>query len=166
MSVSVLAFQQPSVQWDYATTVGGGSLLVDLYVLLALVSVVVALVHILGNWILVPPLRRVPEDFGQRAAPVFRRQALSLRRWMFLNLLACAGVTLAQLRNELGGFAAQQTTALPVVAEVLRSLLQPGVLLWCTLMLLFVVRWHILWRAERLERRLQVPDDLPANISR
>jgi len=38
------------------------------------------------------------------------------------------------------------------MAFALEDLLQPSTLFLGILILLYVVRWHVLWRAERLER--------------
>jgi hypothetical protein len=71
---------------------------------------------------------------------------------MTLNVLAWAAVTMAGLLNVLVGLAALQRVGLPLMADVLQDLLQPSLFFLWTLIVLYIARWHILWRAERLER--------------
>lgn len=70
---------------------------------------------------------------------------------MVLNALAWVTVTLAGLLNLLRGISVQRTVGSPVVAFGLQDMLEPSVLFLSTLIVLYVVRWHILWRAERLD---------------
>lgn len=161
--------QNPDEGWHLVKMWVEPILAVKLYVLFVLVSLLVALVQLLRNWFLGPPFRHLPADSAQRVALIFRSQALSLRRWIFLSLLAWAGVTLAGTLNMLGGISASRgNIGLPLMADVFADLLQPTVLFWWVLSLLYVVRWHILWRAERLERRQQrVPEEqFSARISK
>lgn len=67
--------------------------------------------------------------------------------------LAWAAVTLAGILNLLRGLSAERFAGVPVVAFGLEDALEPSVLFLFTLIVLYVVRWHILWRAERLECR-------------
>ncbi len=129
-------------------------LAVKLYFLLVLASLVVAVAHVARNWVLLPPFKHVERRISRRrTAAVFRRQALALRRWVILNVLGWVAVTLAGLLNLLRGLSLSRTVGLPVMAFALEDLLEPSVLFLWALIILYVVRWHILWRAERLERR-------------
>lgn len=134
---------------------------VKLYVLFVLLSLLVALVQLLRSWILAPPFRRTLTDSAQRPVPVFRRQALSLLRWMVLNALVWAGVTVAGLSSLFRGTWSSRPVQMQFFAlGLLEEVLRPAALFCLTLIVLYVVRWHILWRAERLERRQQrVPEE-------
>jgi len=113
---------------------------------------VVAIAHLARNWILVPPFRRAAAETLLRAVMAFRRQALSLRRWMILNVLVWAILTVWALLKALVALSAVRTVPLWGIASELLELIRPSLGFICTLTMLYVVRWHILWRAERLER--------------
>jgi hypothetical protein len=101
---------------------------------------------------LLRPFKRVEIETGQRMAVVFRRQSLGLRRWMILNILTWALVVLGGLLNFLRGLSVQRSVGLSALAFGLEDALEPSTLFFSALIVLYVVRWHILWRAERLER--------------
>lgn len=84
MYLAVLVFRQ-GPDWDLVTIHTTHPLVFRFYVLLVLVSVAVALANICRNWILLPPFRQVRTNAAYHAASTFRRQVLSLRRWMILN---------------------------------------------------------------------------------
>ena len=143
-------FQESSVEWQPMWR--EPILAVKLYFLLVVASLFVAVAHFARNWILLPPFKHVQAKSSRRAAAVFRRQALALRRWAILNVLGWVAVTLAGLLNLLRGLSVSRTVGLPVMAFALEDLLEPSVLFLWVLIIFYVVRWHILWRAERLER--------------
>jgi hypothetical protein len=126
---------------------------VKLYVLFVLVSLVVALTQLARNWIFLFPFRHVQPESARRAAVAFPRQALSLQRWMILNILAWATVTVSELINLFRGVSVFHSVGMQVMALGLVQLLQPSALFFLTWIILYVVRWHILWRAERLDRQ-------------
>lgn len=142
-------FQETSVEWQPMWR--EPILAVKLYFLLVLASLVVAVAHVARNWVLLPPFKHVDAEPGRRTTAVFRRQALSLRRWVILNVLGWVAVTLAGLLNLLRGLSVSRTVGLPVMAFALEDLLEPSVLFLWALIILYLVRWHILWRAERLD---------------
>ena len=147
------SLQNPGDGWQPVYIWVEPILAVKLYVLFVFVSLLVALVQLLRNWFLVPPLRSALTDSAQRAVPVFRRQALSLLRWMGLNVLVWAGVTVAGLISLFRGTWSSRPVQMQFFAlGLLEEALQPAALSCLTLIVLYVARWHILWRAERLER--------------
>lgn len=111
MRVAILFFHQ-EVGWDL-TVDAHPSLSLQLYVLFVVVSLAVVLANICRNWILLWPFTRMQGEADLRIACVFRRQALRLRRWMVLNILAWAAVTLAGILNLLRGLSAQRFAGLP-----------------------------------------------------
>jgi hypothetical protein len=128
-------------------------LAVKLYVLFVLVSVAVALTQLARNWIFLFPRRNVHPESARRAAVMFPRQAVTLQRWMILNILAWAAATVALLMNLFRGVWAARTVRMQVMALGMEQVLQPSGLFFFTMIILYLVRWHILWRAERLGRQ-------------
>lgn len=130
-----------------------------LYMLFVIVSLAVAAANVCRNWILVPPFRRIRTAVAYRAEATFRRQALSLRRWMILNILAWGAVTVSGLIELVRGTSVSRSVGMEVIAGGLAQALEPSTLFFLTLIILYVARWHILWRAERIEcRRIEAPD--------
>jgi hypothetical protein len=147
-----LLFQEPgAIGWQLDQMWVEPILAVKLYVLFVLVSLAVAITQLARNWIFLFPFRHMQPESARRAAVVFPRQALSLRRWMILNILAWATVTVAGLINLFRGVWVSRTVGTQVTALGLEQVLQPSDLFLLTLIILYVVRWHILWRAERLD---------------
>ncbi|HUJ30396.1 MAG TPA: hypothetical protein VLY23_03900 [Candidatus Acidoferrum sp.] len=155
--VRVLLQEPGAAGWQLNQTWVEPILAVKLYVLLVFVSLIVAIAQILKNWILVRPLRTLRPEVDNRAATAFRRQALSLRRWMVLNTLAWGGVTVAGVANLFRGVSVSRTVGMQVISGGLEEVLQPSGLFFLTLIILYVARWHILWRAEGLERQHREP---------
>lgn len=151
MWVGVLFLQQ-GTDWSPVFIDREPSVLLRVYLFLVLPSLVVVFANLCRNWILILPFRRAQTKVAFRAAAVFRRQALSLRRWIGLNILAWALVTLAGLLQLLDGTSVQRVVGVPIMALGLRDALEPSLLFFWTMVIFYVVRWHILWRAERLER--------------
>lgn len=151
MFVAVLLFQQ-GTEWGPVSIDSHPSLALRLYGLFVLVSLVVAFANVCRNWILSRPFKRIEGDARLRIAVVFGRQALGLRRWMVLNTLAWATATVAGLLNLLRGLTDQRFVGLPLISLGLQDMLEPSVLFLSILIVLYVARWHILWRAERLDR--------------
>ena len=118
--------QGPDAGWQLSKEWVEPILAVKLYVLLVLVSIAVAALQILRNWILLPPFKSVPAEVGQRAGAVFRRQTLSLQRWMILNVLAWAAVTVAGLIELFRGVWVSRTAGLQVIAPGLEEVLWPS----------------------------------------
>lgn len=151
MWVAGLLFHQ-DVGWDL-TVDAHPSLALQLYRLFVLISLVVGVASICRSWILVPPFRHVPTEIAYRAATTFRRQAVSIRRWMILNVLGWGAITVTELIDLFRGMWVSRTVGMQVIAVGLEDVLRPSGVLFLTLIVLYVLRWHILWRAERLERR-------------
>ena len=149
-------FQEPgTVGWQLDQMWVEPILVVKLYVFLALVSIAVAAAYIVRDLLLFRSSGRAQTEVSHRAKAVFRRQAVSLRRWMILNILAWGAMTVAGLIELLRGTWVSRTVAMQLVATV--EVLRPSELFFLTLIILYVARWHILWRGERLERG-EVPD--------
>jgi hypothetical protein len=147
-------FQEPgTVDWQLIQTWVEPILVVKLYVLLALFSIAIAAVYIVRSWVLFPRSRGAQTELSRRTKKaVFHRQAVSLRRWMILNILAWGAVTVAGLIELVRGTWVSRTAAIQLVAGGLAEVLWPSELFFFTLIILYVARWHILWRAERPEQ--------------
>jgi len=142
--------QQPEVMWDYTQMIREPSLAVKLYVLFVFGSSLVAAVKLIRSWIILPPFRRAAPESLVDILSAFDRPALSLRRWMNLNALAWGLVTCYGLLTALQGLSSQRLTGPSLLAWLAFDLLQPLPLFLWAVTILFLLRWHLLWRAERI----------------
>jgi hypothetical protein len=149
---------QEGATWDYSTMITEPSLALKLYVLFVLLSLLVTAANLIRCWLVLPPFRhKTPKSNSSGpAVSTLRRTALSLRRWLSLNLLAWALVTCSGLLTALRGLAAQKTVGTSLLIWLLYDLLQPLPLFLGVATALYLVRWHILWRVECAESRAEL----------
>ena len=140
--------QEPEVGWDIVAIHRDPSVATRIYALVLLVSVLAGLVHLTRNWWTVRPFARNLSGLAKSSMLLFRAQAQSVNRWILLDLLAWAGVTLGGVRTSLRGLAMQKTFGWALSLDLLWELSQPTVLLLWVIAALFLLRWHILWRLE------------------
>jgi hypothetical protein len=146
--------QDSTVNWDLNQTIREPILALKLYALFAVVSMVVAIVFLLRNWIILTPFKRPQPEKIRSLVAVCHRQATGLYRWMGLNMLAWIAVTAVGLSNGLNSLSVSKRVGVQVIAFALNDLTQPLLMFSWIMMAFYVARWHILWRAERLDRRL------------
>ena len=150
--------QQTEVQWDFLTMQREPTLAIKLYVLVALVSLVAAAVHFIGSLRTARALRHSGPKLDFSALQPFRNRARSLKQWMLLDCLAWAVVTTEGLGNIIKGIHAQKFVGSPLMLDVCWDLFQPLIILLWVVSVLFLVRWHVLWRTERFEMCLNSPE--------
>lgn len=115
--------QESSVGWDLQNFGREPTLAEKLYVLLVLVSIAVGVVQLVRNWTLLPPFRRLPSESSRRAALLFHRHALSLQRWMILNVLGWGAGTVAGLLELFRGTWSSRAVGMQFVAGGLEEVL-------------------------------------------
>jgi hypothetical protein len=145
--------QEPEVGWDVVAIHRDPSVATRIYALVLLASLLAGLVHLIRNWWTVRPFARNHSYLDNSSMLFFRTQAKSINRWIPLDLLAWMGVTLAGVQTSLRGLAMQKAFGWALSLDLLRDLSQPTALLLWVITPLFLLRWHILWRLERFERK-------------
>lgn len=144
--------QDSNIGWQLTTDVREPILALKLYAMFALVSALVPVAFLLRNWIALRPFKHPDHEKCGALATLFRRQANGLQRWMGLNALAWLAVTAAGLSNGLNGVSVSKRIGFQVIAFALNDLTYPLQIFLCIMMALYVARWHILWRADRIDR--------------
>lgn len=145
------SLQEPDVGWHLDQMWVEPTLLMRLYILLVLLSIAVAIAQAARSWFLLSRFSRLHAESSSAVAIVFHRQARALQRWMILNTLGWASATTAELSAVFRGVWVSRTVEMRVVATAVEAVLRPSALLFVTLIILYVARWRILWRAERLD---------------
>ena len=143
--------QQDSIAyWDPDQMIREPILAVKLYALFAFISFAIPIFYLLRNWVALVPFKRPTAEKSESVAALCVRQAKGLQRWMGLNALAWLAVTAAGFSNGLRGIMASKRIGAQVIAFALNELTLPLLSFLCVMMVLYTVRWHILWRGESL----------------
>jgi hypothetical protein len=146
-----IPLQDNTVGWQLNADIPEPGLAFNVYVLFALLSFVVSVALLLRNWIALPPFKRALPEKSGCLRDRFQRQATSLRRWMAPNSLAWLAITAVEFSHGLNSLSTFRTIRTEEIAYVVSDLIHPlQIFLWI-MIVLYVARWHILWRCERIE---------------
>jgi len=135
--------QQVTLNWDSIWV--QPSLTMKLYVLFVLTSLVVAAMHFIKSW---KDFRASTGEGGQNAS--LKRRTFSLSRWIWLNALVWGIVTATEIVSSLDRLILLRTFGPALILSFLANLFVPLVLSLWAILALYLVRWHILRRIERI----------------
>jgi len=142
---------QNDVGWDFVSVQREPTLAIKVYVLVVLASFIVAAVHLVKFWRSARILKRFDGNLDFDALLPLRDRALSLKRWIVLNILAWGVVAVYGVGNITKGIGSQKSIGAALLLDIFWDLCQPLILLQWAVLVLFLVRWHMLWRIERFE---------------
>ncbi len=135
--------QQVTLNWDSIWI--EPSLTMKLYVLFVLASFVVAAIHFIKSW----KDFRASSGEGVRNVSL-KRRASSLSRWIWLNALVWGIVTAIEIVSSLNRLILLRTFGPVLILSSLANLFVLLILSLWAILALYLVRWHILRRIERI----------------
>ena len=126
------------------------SLLAQLYVVFLFASLVRAVMHLERSRAEIRRAKQAAHGAAHESLSLLRRRASSIGRWMGVDILLGAAVALSTLINTFDRWQFERAISVRAAGFLFFDALQPTALALWVILVLYLVRWHVLWRIERL----------------
>ena len=146
--------QQSEIQWDPLTILREPPYPYKIYMLFLFVTLVVTGARLIRIWAAAPPFRLSRQAHNSTYVELLQRVGRDLGRWMGVASLG-AGTLAALTMTGICNDKLMATTDLPpsAVLYTIRDFSVSLTMALLTLLFLFLTRWHILKRIERLQNQ-------------
>lgn len=141
---------QESVGWEPLTVIREPSTSFKVYLLFLIVVCAVTSVKLVRIWRVAPPFRpsRRANDPGYQK--LLRMSGRSLSQWIECTFLGWGILTSTTLYDVCNGVMNEKATGSGVIAFVIRDFSTALIMALCVVSFVFLVRWHVFARFERL----------------
>ncbi len=139
-----------SVGWDVLNLIREPSNSSRIYILLLIVVCAATSVELIQIWRPAPPFRLSRQAKNPDYLRLLRVSAHSLSQWMRLTLLGWAISGSTALYKVCSGLLLEKATGLAVIQFVIRNFAMTFAMALWVVLFVFLVRWHVSVRIERL----------------
>jgi hypothetical protein len=141
---------QETTTWDLRDMHPAPSTGFNLYILFLLVACIVAGTKLLRAWWVVPPFRGSRQANNPAYAESLEAASVSLKHWMGCIFLVWGFYVSVHLYDVCSGFFMTKTIGNSAILFAIRGFASGFAMTFLVALFLFVVRWHLVRRAERL----------------